>query len=260
MNPCFSLRIPSFFRRSLGVLGACLLAASAVRAAELVTSFEESEGFREGNALTGQEGWEGTDTWKVRSHLAVTTEEAYQGTQSVLANNAMGTYSYVQSPDLGKNGFTGLSFFLKNSDVEFSEENQPMARWEIIYGNPDGTSNYRIVVYLRFTTGKTFHLHLSSTNDALNGAVGSRNILNKSNFRLGEWNEFGMEFDFTAKTLVLTVNGAPVSSIVKLHPENATANCRITGFRMATPTAAASGISFYDVVNGSKGSAAAAKP
>lgn len=260
MNSRVPLPISSAFsRRALALAGVCLLFSCDVWADKLLTSFESNEGYRDGSALAGQEGWKGTDTWKTRAQLAVSSEQAFEGTQSVLANNANGSYAFAQSPDLGKHGYNGLSFHLKHSDAEFAGENQPLTRWEIIYGNPGG-GNYRIVLYLRFTTGKTFHIHLSSTNDALEGQVGSRNILGRSNFRLGEWNEFGMQFDFKAKELYLTVNGAAVSSLVRLHPENATAESRITGFRIATPAVPSNGISFFDAVKGLKDGVPSAKP
>lgn len=78
--------------------------------------------------------------------------------------------------------------------------------------------------------------------------AGNRNVLAASGLKLSEWSEVGLRFDFAAKALTVDINGAKLSSAVRLNPAKVTGKTRVTGLRFATPAGRAAGISFYDVV------------
>lgn len=251
---------PSFapFRRVLpwtACLG-LLLAFDTVAAQEEVTSFEDSEGFAAGSILPGRAGWEGTPGGAALRNLIVTAEEFYKGGQSLQANNAAGAYAFAQSPDLYQKGFTGVSFFLKNPGAQYVEANQTIARWEVLFGDgPDTPSTPRIVVLLRYTSPKAFSMNIGPQNDALKGST-NRNILSASAFKLDDWNEVDMDFDFAGGVLTIRVNGTPLSNTIQLNPEKVTAKTRITGIRFATPASASEGVTYFDMVTGRSGAKA----
>ena len=226
-------------------LGLFVLSAQAEKA---ITSFEESEGFISGALATGHADWTGTAAGAAPTHLFVTTEEFYQGTQSLVAKNTSGKYNFTQSPDLFSKDASEVSFFFKNIETDYLEPDQPLARWEVSYGQGGDATSHRIIMLLRYTSEKALHINISSPNDASIGK-GNRNILSRSNFKLNDWNELTMSFDFPNKMLTILINGAPVSNAVELNPESVSTSARVTGVRFATPPRVASGATYYDMVS-----------
>lgn len=170
-NPSFSLRFPLPRVHAAPLLGGLwcgiVFLSAPGRAENLVTSFEESEGFSSGALAAGHGGWEGTSAGMVTSHLLVTGEEAYQGTQSLLASNEAGAYAYAQSPNLYDSGVSAVSFYFKNPTAEFSEPDQVVARWEVMFGDSASEAGHRVVLQLRYSSAKAYHVNVSSATEAL---------------------------------------------------------------------------------------------
>ncbi len=231
------------FSLALGLL------SGTTQAQTLVTGFEESEGFPPGGIVAGKQGWEGSTASQVKNRLFISTEESHDGSSSLVAKGSAGTYTFSRSPNLYSLGYTGISFMLKNPSASFSEPNQPIARWEVSFGDNDDQPDARIVLQLRYSTAKAYHLHLSSTTDATLQS-GNRNILPASALNLVDWNKFSMQFDFAEKTLTIMVNGARVSNVIRLNPEKVSEKTKITSIRFSTLPGEAAGDTFFDTVEG----------
>lgn len=236
-----------------------LLALHTVPAQQEVTSFEESEGFSDGMVLPGRAGWEGSPGGAALGNLVATGEEAYRGSQSLKANNATGSYTFAQSPDLLKRKFTGLTFFLKNPETQYLEADQVIGRWEVMLGDSGSPATSRIVMHLRYTSAKALHINLSSPGEEADH-WGNRNILGASAVKLEAWTEVALKFDFAAAELWIFVNGKKVSSVVRLNPEKVPASSRISGIRFATPSSASAGVTYYDFVTGQTGGSTPPEP
>lgn len=239
--------VPGVSKRGAMLFAGLLLISCSAFGQKLVTSFEGDEGFTPGKPAVGQADWTGSETDLAKRNIQISDAEAYRGKQSLAVDNSAGKFCFVQTTSVEKLGLNAIRFYFKNPEAAFLEPNQVIARWEVAYeGTADSPKN-RIAMMLRYSTDKTYHIHFSSPEEALVG-TGNRNIRQSSSLNLTDWNELAMKFDFAAKTLTVTVNGATLSSGLNLKPEKTPDNSRIVSIRFATPSEPTTGITYYDVV------------
>ena len=251
--PTFSL--PARFKRiALTTAFAGLVASTA--SAQLVISFEESEGFTAGSApVGGSTGWQGSGAGGA-AFLYVTDSKAYEGSQSVVVRNGANNSYFARTADgnfLYDYGITSIDFYFSHEPAADPVPNTTIARWDLYYSNSADQLGFRMSMELRYPQegNSDFSIYFSSDNNAFfNGAnPGSRSLPGSAGMDLTQWNKVSVWLDHDQSQLYVSVNGITIGgAAVRLHQTNFTADSRINGIRLQTPTISsnATGTTYFD--------------
>lgn len=236
--------------RSLFLTATCLAGMAVAAQAQLITSFESSEGFTSGSTpAAGSAGWAGS-TGSASTYFRVTNAQAYSGTQSLMAvnSNPNNNTFFGTSPNLFDLNATSISFYLKHDGGTFAA-NANIARFELYYhtnGASTTAESSRVIMTLRYgaTEGADYALQFSDNGVA---STVTRNLVGSAGLDLTNWTNVNVNFNFSNEvqdTVSATVGGFTVNQAANLVAA-ATEESRIVYLRLAVNTSG-TGTTYYD--------------